>query len=256
VPNSTADEKEQRPDGVGGPKAVVRHRNPAMRSARQGAEVMTLDQMLSNPPLLHDDAAGGLTSWALSADVLRFLDRVVQPGWKSLETGAGLSTLVFAARGSAHTCITASQAEVQRIRDYCSRHLIDLSRMTFHTALSEDVLPRLEPEPLDIVLIDGRHGFPAPFIDWYYTSRRLALGGTLVVDDTQLWTCGLLRNFLVAEPEWELVSVLGKTTVFKKLAHGAESKEWTEQRYSLPDAYASAVIPGQLKGDTDAEATA
>ena len=64
-----------------------------------------------------------------------------------------------------------------------------------------------------LVLIDGSHSFPSPFIDWYYTAFRLRVGGFLVVDDTQLWTGHVLKRFLEAEPDWGAHANLGDTVV-------------------------------------------
>ena len=57
-------------------------------------------------------------------------------------------------------CITPDAREADRIRQYCGDHGIDTSLLTFHHQPSERVLPKLDLEPLDLVLIDGSHSFP------------------------------------------------------------------------------------------------
>jgi hypothetical protein len=42
--------------------------------------------------------------------------------------------------------------------------------VTFEINRSELALPALDPEPLDLVLIDGSHAFPHVFVDWMYTA--------------------------------------------------------------------------------------
>ena len=162
---------------------------------------MKLQELLADPPKLH---LGGSTSWGLAEDVLTFINDHVGASSRTLETGAGLSTILFASKGAEHTCIMPDEEIVKRIRDYSSKHQISLQKVTFVIDKSENALPALALSDLDMVLIDGRHGFPAPFIDWYYTAPLLKLNGLLVVDDTQLWTGDVLRKFLLSEPEWSL----------------------------------------------------
>ena len=66
----------------------------------------------------------------------------------------------FAMRCAHHMCITPDAREADRIRQYCGDHGIDTSLLTFHHQPSERVLPKLDLEPLDLVLIDGSHSFP------------------------------------------------------------------------------------------------
>jgi len=188
-----------------------------------------LERLIASPPRLHAD---GQALWGLHPDVLRILDQLAQPGAATLETGAGLSTLVFAINGSRHTCVVPDAGEVERIKAWCASESVPDSDLSFHTDRSERVLPGLEPEPLDLVLIDGGHAFPSPFIDWYYAGRRLSAGGHLVVDDTQLWTGRVLRDFLDAEPGWELVrEVPLRSAVFRRGHSEGELQEWTDQPY-------------------------
>jgi hypothetical protein len=93
-------------------------------------------------------------------------------------------------------------------------------------------LPGLAAEELDLVLIDGQHAFPAPFIDWYYTARRLKVSGMLLIDDIQLWTGRILTDFLSEEPEWSLISDLsGRTAAFVKEKDYSQEKWWGQQPY-------------------------
>ncbi len=189
---------------------------------------MDLDQLLAAPPLLHDD---GRALWGIAPAVLRFLDGAIRPGANTLETGAGLSTLVFAINGAHHTCVVPAPSEIERIRAWCEASGVSTDHLTFHAERSEAVLPRLAEDPLDLVLIDGGHGFPAPFIDWFYAGRRLQPGGLLVVDDTQIWTGRVLRDFLEAEPGWELVEEIALRASMFRRTDAEGGPEWTDQPY-------------------------
>jgi Methyltransferase domain len=190
---------------------------------------MRLQDILDDPPKLH---GGGDVLFALADEVLRFIEGEVTERSRTLETGAGLSTVVFALKRAVHTSIVPDASQAERIREYCLGHSIPIDGIHFEIGRSEDVLPRLTPSTLDLVLIDGRHGFPTPFIDWFYTSDALRVGGLLLIDDTLLWTGDVLKRFLQGEREWRLErDFFLQTAVFRKLADGSHSKSWTEQDY-------------------------
>ncbi|AFZ22698.1 hypothetical protein Cylst_0338 [Cylindrospermum stagnale PCC 7417] len=193
---------------------------------------MNLQVLLQNAPLLHEVTPGTLTSWQISDTTLNFLDKHINKNSKTLETGAGVSTLLFAIKGACHTCIVPDIKLVNRIREYCQNNQILPHKIDFHVDISERVLPSLTVDDLDLVLIDGRHAFPSPFIDWYYTCNKLKIGGMMIIDDTQIWTGSVLKNFLLSEPEWELKADLSsKTAVFVKLEESSHAKNWSEQRF-------------------------
>lgn len=190
---------------------------------------MALPDILRRGFLVHNGAPGGV--WTLDEQALDFLDGHIRPGMRTLETGAGMSTVLFALRGAEHTAIVPVAEEAERIRAHCARAGIPTGQLTFVIDTSERALPALVRHELDIVLVDGRHGFPAPMIDWFYTAPMLRVGGLLLLDDTQLWPVRVVRDVVATEPEWELIDELPRTTVFRKLADGSERKEWTAQRY-------------------------
>jgi hypothetical protein len=190
-----------------------------------------LDELLADPPRFFRDKQGEPTCWWVGEPTIRYLVERLDSDCITLETGAGVSTVIFALIGTHHTAIVPSAEIVDRIREWCSDKHLSLDRTEFIIGRSEEILPRFESSPLDLVLIDGCHGFPAPFIDWYYASLKLKLGGDLLVDDNQLWTGYLLCEFLRAEPEWKFVLELGKTTVFRKRAHVGYVKEWIDQPF-------------------------
>jgi predicted O-methyltransferase YrrM len=192
-----------------------------------------LEALLADPPSLHIDAAGRPVPFEADLRVLRLIAASVGEGSRTLETGGGLSTLVFVLTGCEHTCVVPFREEVQRIRAWCSRNAVADDRLTFATARSEDALPHLDPSPLDLVLIDGGHGFPTPFVDWWYAGRRLRPGGLLVIDDTHLWTGAVLRDFLDEQPGWTLVQRLPMRAAVFRREPGADADfdEWVHQPY-------------------------
>ncbi len=196
---------------------------------------MSLQQLLDDAPAIHGEAGGDdLITHGLLVGALEFIDRVVQPGSRTLETGSGYSTILFAMKGAQHTCIVPNQPEIDRILAYCEQQSIDTSNLTFQAKPSERVLPTLDTGPLDLVLIDGSHSFPQVFIDWFYVAEALQVGGHMLVDDVHLWTGRVLRDFLAAEPEWQIVDELGgRTAIVRKVGEVDPDRVWNEQPYVL-----------------------
>jgi hypothetical protein len=192
---------------------------------------MDLQTLLDDPPQVHE-YKGQLIVWSLLRSVLDFIDAYIAEGSKTLETGCGLSTVLFAIKGGSHICITPSQVEVDRIRDYCKQHGISVQNVDFRIDFSEKVLPQLKEDRLDLALIDGGHGFPTPFMDWYFISTKLKTGGVVIIDDTGIWTGRILKEFLLSEPEWRLIEPFAdKTAIFVKQESYRPSKEWDEQLF-------------------------
>jgi methyltransferase family protein len=168
-------------------------------------------------PKLH--LAGGVArSWQINDQALAYIDTQVTRDSRTLETGAGVSTILFALKGCSHTCIAPFPDEVDRIKAFCAENGIAHDRVTFVVEKSEVALPGLSAEALDLVLIDGGHGFPIPIIDWWFTANRLRVGGILVLDDIGIWSVNVLKQFLADEPGWQLErDMWPKSAVFSKI---------------------------------------
>ncbi len=188
-----------------------------------------IERLLSDRPAFHIQ---GSSCYGLDDEVLRFIGSRIEPGSCTLETGAGLSTILLAMKGCRHICITPVQDEEERIRAYCEAQAISLAGVSFLLDRSENVLPGLKDLSLDLVLIDGGHGFPIPFVDWLYAGRWLKKGGLLMVDDTQLWTGRVLKQFLLAEPGWQYEGEwAARTAVFRRMQEGEMATEWCCQPF-------------------------
>lgn len=175
--------------------------------------------------------AGGAAAWDASDAVLAYLERTLQSGWRTLETGAGRSTLLFAQKGCLHHAVTPSGSEIAAIQTSAEAEGVDLSAVSFHKGFSQDVLPRLEAGEFDLVFIDGGHGFPIPAVDFQFLAPRLAVGGLLLIDDVDLWTGDMIVQVLRRDAGWRFDGKLkGRTAVFRKLQPYV-AHEWTKQPY-------------------------
>jgi predicted O-methyltransferase YrrM len=182
-------------------------------------------------PRFHEDEQGRSVTWGISQDALRFIQSHAETGTATLETGAGLSTLVFALKGCRHSTIVPDAKQVEKIKAFAEINGIDLSNVTFYVDFSQNVLPAIEAEDLAFVLIDGDHAFPAPFIDWYYSAAKMRIGGYVMVDDTHLWTGKVLKQFMKEDTAWEQVARLRWTSVFRKTAALDVTSGWVAQNY-------------------------
>ena len=148
-------------------------------------------------------------------------------GMATLETGSGSSTLVFAAAGAEHEAVTPDPAEEERIRAECERRGIDSSSVRFRIGPSHEVLPQLEPRPLDLVLLDGAHGFPYPVLDWWYVAPHVRVGGLVLLDDAYMPPVRVLVDALREQPAWEMAAPIGQRTVaVRKVVEGLPPFDW------------------------------
>jgi methyltransferase family protein len=187
-------------------------------------------ELRSRIPKIHQ---GRSTTWAIHPRLADFLDEYVEPSFVTLETGSGYSTLVILRKGVArHIAIAPDDDEFQAIRAFCASNDLPTASLETVAARSQEWLPVASLPELNLVLVDGDHAFPVPFIDWYYTADRLVVGGVMIVDDIQLVTGRLLADFMDADPKWERVLYEERRfAVFRKLKHPIHEGGWTLQPY-------------------------
>jgi predicted O-methyltransferase YrrM len=170
-----------------------------------------------------------LAHYGIGDEVLRFLVARTASGDRTLEIGAGSTTLAFAIQQTQHTAVCPSSEEVGRISQYADEHGIDLGRVRFVVKPSEVFLPGADLGPLDLVLLDGKHAFPWPMLDWFFTAPSLRTGGLLLIDDVQLRAVSILVDFLAADTSWESADDFGKTRVFRKVRDDLLDVAWHMQ---------------------------
>jgi hypothetical protein len=182
----------------------------------------------ARPPGLH---GAGDEYWGLAWPALEWLEREVRPGMATLETGSGSSTIVLAAGGAEHEAVTPDPTEEQRIREECERRGISTDKVRFLIASSHELLPAWEARQLDLVLLDGAHGFPYPILDWWFLAPHLRVGGRLVLDDAYMPPVAALLDGLRAQPAWDVEGSVGyRTVIVRKLADELPPFDWTGER--------------------------
>jgi len=194
-----------------------------------------LEALYAALPQFHAMPDGSPTTWGLNREALTALAGEMRGGMTTLETGAGYSTVMFAAANTRHTAIMMSQGEADGIRAYCqSRGFKGTQNLI--VGFSDRILPTMadDSEELDLVFIDGGHAYPIPHIDWFYTAPRIKVGGLFVLDDIHIPAVRSLYDFLVAEPQWKLEKVALYTAFFRKIAEDDYPKAWVEQTINKP----------------------
>lgn len=204
----------------------VRQRHPAERYG--AALVRDIREKVGKSPLkIHGDV-----TWAIDWDAAAMLADLVGDEDRTVETGAGLSTIIFTSHGCCHLAITPNEKEATSLRDWLKDNSIPQERLQFDHRVSWQAAPEYTDTEWDAVLIDGCHGFPVPFVDFFYLGRQLRIGGLLAVDDTQLWTGKVLKQFLAEDDNWATIGSTGKTAFFRKTGEPAWYEwEWVCQPY-------------------------
>ncbi|MDQ3672495.1 MAG: class I SAM-dependent methyltransferase, partial [Actinomycetota bacterium] len=100
------------------------------------------------------------------------------------------------------------------------------SGVTFHIGRSHEILPELAVRDLDLVLVDGAHGFPYPILDWWYLAARLKEGGRMLLDDAYLPGVASIVDYARASDAWTLEAPISfRTACIRKLRAGDPPNE-------------------------------
>ena len=134
---------------------------------------------------------------------------------QSVETGAGKSTLLLSHLSQQHTVFALDAG--QSLTRAADSFLLRKDRVRFIDGPSQHTLMCHEfTEPLQLVFIDGPHGFPFPNMEYWKLYPHLDSGGLLVVDDIHIPTIRQLFDFLREDAMFTLLETVGKTAFFER----------------------------------------
>jgi len=189
--------------------------------------LLLLERIKNERPPIHSTPKGQLRCVGLNSASLDFIFSNIRSEFFTLETGCGLSTLVFALTGCNHIAIVPNQKHIDETLTVAKKFGVNLDSVTFIQQRSESYLPTLVPtHKFNTILIDGGHAFPIPIIDWYYTQGYLKKMGFLIIDDVHLKSVRILFDFLILQPEWQKVEQHRKTVFFQKIEDVYHDYEW------------------------------
>ena len=189
------------------------------------------ERLRAAPPGIHGD---GDEYWGLAWPALEWLEGELRSDMTTLETGSGASTIVFAAAGTDHVAVTPDPDEETRVRTACDTLGISSATVSFAVGFSHDVLPTQPERSLDLVLLDGAHGFPYPILDWWHVAPHVKLGGRILLDDAYLPPVTAVVDHAQASSSWEVERSVGyRTVVVRKLADELPPFDWEGGRLTF-----------------------
>jgi Methyltransferase domain len=184
-----------------------------MIAAWTGENPRLVDALLTDPPVLHVwsgvPRVGGMGGEVGHRLVRNIRARPPSVTFDVLETGAGLSTLLFLALGVTHiTSVDPTEGLRDRLLAEAVSRGIDVSPLEYLEERSELALPGLleEKREYDLCLIDGSHAWPTVFVDFCYANACLRRSGVVLLDDVQLHSVRQLFLLLAAQPGYRLIS--------------------------------------------------
>lgn len=196
----------------------------------------------------------------------RLLDRAGRLDIRhSVETGTGKTTLLLSHLSAHHTVFAKDDAgdgdSLQVVRE---SSLLRREQVEFVIGPTQRTLPNYEfKNELQLVLMDGPHGYPFPDLEYYFLYPHVCEGGLLIVDDINIPTIFNLFTFLRDDQMFELVEVAEMTAFFKRtgkklfdpLDDGWWLQEYNRKRFPVHDSmikYSTStklkqLVPGPLK---------
>jgi predicted O-methyltransferase YrrM len=195
------------------------------------AAAKIVDRLVEDKPVFH---SGGTRIWNAMPATMEVIARHVSAGDRTVETGAGASTVVFAAAGADHHAISPFGDEHKRIAEYCADLGVDTGGVTFHEGPSDRVLPSLvDGERYDLAFIDGLHSFPGPVVDYHYVEQLLRPGGVLLLDDVPIPAVAVAYRYMKSSPDWAFVEIVDdRAAVFRKIADADTEDNWRRQPFN------------------------
>jgi len=179
-------------------------------------------------------AAQGDCSWAVGRGVLQWIADHLSSEMVTIETGAGHTTVLFAALARHHYCCTLSQREADKIRAYLDRIQVTHDNLTFLIGSTDETLSRLGTETvIDFAYLDGCHGYPFPALDWHYVDKHLKVGGIIGMDNVELRPVREHCEFLEENGSYRLAGAVTEgyfVRFYRKLMD--QNREWIDQAYS------------------------
>lgn len=136
----------------------------------------------------------------------------------SVETGTGKTTLLLSHLSAHHTVFAQDDSgEYESLKVVRESPILRRERVEFVLGPSQRTLPRHEfKDKLQLVLIDGPHGYPFPELEYYYLYPELSEGGLLILDDINIPTIFNLFAFMREDRMFALIDVVETTAFFRR----------------------------------------
>jgi hypothetical protein len=163
----------------------------------------------------------------------------------SVETGTGKTTLLFSHLSAHHTVFAKDDSgEYESLKAVRESPILRRERVEFVLGPSQKTLPSYEfKDKLQLILIDGPHGYPFPEIEYYFLYPQLSEGGLLILDDINIPTIFNLFGFMREDRMFKLIEVVETTAFFRRtgeqlfdpLGDGWWLQEYNRKRFPVRD---------------------
>jgi FkbM family methyltransferase len=183
--------------------------------------------------------AGTLTTGPLEHIVWYFENYFKGTPVISVETGCGASTILFSQYSSSHAAYcyddrrsaNSSVNFALEFRGFNKRRVKWVFGPTQTTVFSKPLR-----RDVDLILIDGPHGYPFPELEYFAFYQRLKPGGILIIDDIHIPTVNNLYKFLLQDDSFYAHGVTATTAFFQRSERppfDMQGDGWNFQRYNV-----------------------
>jgi FkbM family methyltransferase len=171
---------------------------------------------------------------------------------RTVETGCGASTIVFAEYAERHKsyCYDDRELEGSSVRYAQEFPGFRDERVCWVFGPTQRTIFEQPPEGhVDVVLLDGPHGYPFPELEYFAFYRCLRPGGVLVVDDIHIPTIHHLYEFLTQDEGFRFDGLSQTTAYFQRTdaqPFDMEGDGWWLQRYNTRSFPAVPIVGHQV----------
>jgi predicted O-methyltransferase YrrM len=202
---------------------------------------MNIDELFAATERYEASASENHRAGSLSKTTLKKMFEIVGTDIGcSLETGCGKSTIFFSNYSKKHLafCLDDRDMPSSSVTYFENCPAARGPRVEFVFGPTQRTLPRFEfGTPLDVVFIDGPHGYPFPDLEYYYTYPHLKKGGFLLIDDIQIPSIARMADILAEDRMYEVVELIERKTLVLLRTQAPTidpySDSWTSQAYNL-----------------------
>jgi hypothetical protein len=163
----------------------------------------------------------------------------------SVETGTGKTTLLFSHLSAHHVVFAKDDSgDGDSLTVVRQSVILRKERVEFVIGPTQRTLANYNfTTSLQLVLIDGPHGYPFPDLEYYYLYPHISEGGLLILDDINIPTVFKLFEFLRDDRMFQLLDVVETTAFFKRtseqvldpLGDGWWLQEYNRKRFQVRD---------------------
>ncbi len=172
----------------------------------------------------------------------------------SVETGCGKSTLLFSHLSGHHRVFTLDGVDDEPNLSYAAvltSPLLNKAAVEFILGPTQATLPAYRfQQPLQLIFLDGPHGFPFPQMEYFFLYPHLEADGLLILDDIHIPTINQLHEFIAEDDMFEHLDTVVSTSFFRRTSsplfdplgdgwwqqnyNKARIEEFTRRYYPLP----------------------